>query len=971
MVFKGVVDGCVWCHNVVHIEGCPLTNLESHAFAGTTFGTAPEYMVPAARGSIVIPGGSLERIESDAFAGSTIFGDLVIAGATKATLQPFALRGLTISAGVLNVTAGTLHQQGTSGFPQHAFSGLTLDTSTLVASDNDLLAVTTNLFAGIRWTTLTAEYMHTIAATTTLGGPGRTSAFLPPLGQLLLHPGNPRLEAVHEYGFNGSSVRYFEAREEQEEGALTRFAVLAEGVALREVRGHAFHDFSSTLTLVLATDALTTLAPSCFAGADLEAGVDLSSSSSSLTTLGARAFADTRFGRPGAAKPRVAGRVPAVKLAGHTLSSVGAGCFAGATFASGVTLFSAQLGLRREAAAVTLGEGLFQGARFAMGVAANFSTLHSASLPPRAFEGASVSDLLDFRGAQVAQVATRAFAGASLDGGVDLSQAGIATIAPFAFQGTKLAVVSNHTAPLRLSHNRIAALGPNALAGLVVQPLGWDGVSALLPAQPLQCNPVELVPQEVAMAEVAEGALANITWASSCASFSLSGLGLRVLHPSSFANWRAVTGTAVSIDLGHNPLTRVSEGAFTGMSGAIDVLLDDTTLEVELVVEAGAFAGSEIRDVSISRSGLRELRGGVFTGLTATNVRFTESEGLLTVREDAFRGATIDGRVDGRESGLRQLAAGAFSGLVASSTLVIDLSGTAFTELSSSTAGGAFTGVTLLGLSFDSMPQLQVLRESGGVFSGLTADVVSVSQCGALARVEDAAFAGLRVRDLNLRNNGELALLTSGSLEGVTVEGALALDANPKLLELPLALVTGSSVVPKVSAPYMPCLGVGVATQEWKGSIVCTNCAPGKYCPAGISSAKVCPPGTYSSTPGLASADQCTPCPSGTFSDVSGATSADTCIFCAGKRGLAVVTWLLGLLLYLALSTPHTHLCAQWALPTRTQEVTQAARVRHACLACLAPPQASQCASGALQAPTSRCWVRQARRAARRVPVRA
>lgn len=60
----------------------------------------------------------------------------------------------------------------------------------------------------------------------------------------------------------------------------------------------------------------------------------------------------------------------------------------------------------------------------------------------------------------------------------------------------------------------------------------------------------------------------------------------------------------------------------------------------------------------------------------------------------------------------------------------------------------------------------------------------------------------------------------------------------------------------------------------------CASCA-GHYCPQDVSTPHSCPLGSYSSTPGLVSAEQCTKCPAGTYSDVSGATTGAQCTFCS------------------------------------------------------------------------------------------
>jgi hypothetical protein len=52
------------------------------------------------------------------------------------------------------------------------------------------------------------------------------------------------------------------------------------------------------------------------------------------------------------------------------------------------------------------------------------------------------------------------------------------------------------------------------------------------------------------------------------------------------------------------------------------------------------------------------------------------------------------------------------------------------------------------------------------------------------------------------------------------------------------------------------------------------HCPAGSFCPEGTESAIPCPQGTYSSSTGLASSDDCTPCPAGYYCPTEGLTEA-------------------------------------------------------------------------------------------------
>ncbi|XP_036393698.1 multiple epidermal growth factor-like domains protein 11 [Megalops cyprinoides] len=78
------------------------------------------------------------------------------------------------------------------------------------------------------------------------------------------------------------------------------------------------------------------------------------------------------------------------------------------------------------------------------------------------------------------------------------------------------------------------------------------------------------------------------------------------------------------------------------------------------------------------------------------------------------------------------------------------------------------------------------------------------------------------------------------------------------------------------------------ATAYMVRSATNTLCPPGHYCPAGTGYPLPCPPGSYSSSPGLSRVEQCHPCPSGHYcarpalADVSKAALCDAGYVCLG-----------------------------------------------------------------------------------------
>ncbi|XP_042566185.1 multiple epidermal growth factor-like domains protein 6 [Clupea harengus] len=73
--------------------------------------------------------------------------------------------------------------------------------------------------------------------------------------------------------------------------------------------------------------------------------------------------------------------------------------------------------------------------------------------------------------------------------------------------------------------------------------------------------------------------------------------------------------------------------------------------------------------------------------------------------------------------------------------------------------------------------------------------------------------------------------------------------------------------------------GITMQMESDEGSI----CPTGFYCPVGTSYPVPCPPGTFSSTPGLTRAEQCQPCPGGLWCGRAGMTQIADALLCEGR----------------------------------------------------------------------------------------
>ena len=246
------------------------------------------------------------------------------------------------------------------------------------------------------------------------------------------------------------------------------------------------------------------------------------------------------------------------------------------------------------------------------------------------------------------------------------------------------------------------------------------------------------------------------------------------------------------LNLEHNKLTTIPEGAFNGLINLEDLNLGYNNL---ITIPEGAFNGlTNLKELNLGCNNLATIPEGAFNGLTNLAGLYLSDNNLTTIPDGAFKGLTALTELYLSCNNLTTIPDGAFNDLTNLAELNLghnnlttipedDFNGlTALRELNlgnnnlTNIPDNAFNGLTNLAELYLGNNNLTTIPD--GAFNGLTSLKKLNLNSNKLQTISDGDFNGLtNLEKLNLENN-KIENISNNAFNGLTNLEKLILENN-------------------------------------------------------------------------------------------------------------------------------------------------------------------------------------------------
>ena len=492
------------------------------------------------------------------------------------------------------------------------------------------------------------------------------------------------------------------------------------------------------------------------------------------------------------------------------------------------------------------------------------SLTHSGytSIAPYAFRGMKLSSGLHFSGTSVGVLRTGVLAGLHA-GSIDL--AGVTGLEPRAFEGTVLASSASY------GGSRACVLFHNSIVDSVPA-LAFSGLTCLQDDAGVYLGNV--------------GGLAAQAFA-----------GLTVKGPLYFQAGSSVgqlvgdtfNGLAAgSINMRYSGMANISSYAFRGVSLQGGVSFKDVSVGL---IHAHAFDGASMGgSLNLYAAGVTGVQGNAILGLHCRSLSLQTDSAVV----NSLSGAVV---VSQMSTTARNAAPFMFSG---TTTGYVSLSvregppANTFSGLTATTVrlslAAPMSGIGIIAAdTFAGMSGLSSIRvqSAGGLegfaFRGVSATTVTIT--GPLGELVPHAFTGLNVTGTLKLSGCDITAIKADAFQGSSV-AVVDLSDNIELQYIPYAVVVEPALKhSRVTIPsllkqgaYCIAAGRGMVLFAPADVAVCSDCAPGSYCPAGLQVSVPCPAGTYGAFAGGSDLTACKPCPLNAPDSPAGTASLRGCV---------------------------------------------------------------------------------------------